>query len=272
MATATEIIGECIEAAQREGARLSDCRVADVVEAIIDSMLAIEAEFASQNPAPVIHNQVSVSPVDDKTAELVESLREGVTTSGQYDVGGSDDWDIAGANRVMSKAADRIAALEADNEALRTTILRNVDLMRKRAEAAEAENTRLRAALAQSELACVYCTLPSDEWAKCKSGFPGCARADDALGCPELGASMALSTMKAECDEVVKALRVVHDWANARCPCHEETPDPCPLCGASVERGACMSAENTIPRDILARIRFALSTLTPDASKQEGGK
>lgn len=54
----------------------------------------------------------------------------------------------------------------------------------------EAENTRLRAALANSELPCVYCTLPKDEWSKCPDGFPGCGRADDAMGCPELGARM----------------------------------------------------------------------------------
>lgn len=54
----------------------------------------------------------------------------------------------------------------------------------------EAENTRLRAALAQSDNPCAYCTLPADKWAECKSGFPGCARADDAMGCPELGARL----------------------------------------------------------------------------------
>ena len=49
---------------------------------------------------------------------------------------------------------------------------------------------RLRAALAQSKDACIYCQLPADEMAKCKSGFPGCARADDSMGCPEFGAAM----------------------------------------------------------------------------------
>lgn len=54
-----------------------------------------------------------------------------------------------------------------------------------------AENDRLRAALAQSDQPCAYCSLPQDEWAKCQNGFPGCARADDAMGCPELGAEVA---------------------------------------------------------------------------------
>lgn len=59
----------------------------------------------------------------------------------------------------------------------------------------EDENTRLRAALAMSELPCVYCTLPREEWAKCQHGFPGCGRADDAAGCPELGATLAMAGM-----------------------------------------------------------------------------
>lgn len=55
---------------------------------------------------------------------------------------------------------------------------------------AMAENIRLRAALAQSDQPCAYCTLPAEEWNRCQYGFPGCARADDAMGCPELGARM----------------------------------------------------------------------------------
>lgn len=69
-----------------------------------------------------------------------------------------------------------------------------------------AENTRLRAALAMSERPCAYCSLPADEWAKCASGFPGCARADDANGCPELGASMTSDVMKTAIQSAVKIL------------------------------------------------------------------
>jgi hypothetical protein len=60
-----------------------------------------------------------------------------------------------------------------------------------------AENTRIRAALAQSKDACVYCQLPADEMAKCSSGFPGCARADDLTGCPEFGAAMRAMDLEA---------------------------------------------------------------------------
>lgn len=54
------------------------------------------------------------------------------------------------------------------------------------------ENTRLRAALAQSSSACVYCSLPAEQWNQCEFGFPGCGRSDDAMGCPELGAKWRL--------------------------------------------------------------------------------
>lgn len=72
--------------------------------------------------------------------------------------------------------------------------------------AAQAENTRLRAALALSDQPCAYCSLPADEWAKCESGFPGCARGDDAMGCPELGARMELSAAHASAERMRVAL------------------------------------------------------------------
>lgn len=71
---------------------------------------------------------------------------------------------------------------------------------------AEAENTRLRAALANSQSPCVYCSLPADEWAKCQSGFPGCARADDAMGCPHLGSSLENIDLRAALAEARELL------------------------------------------------------------------
>lgn len=62
------------------------------------------------------------------------------------------------------------------------------------------ENDRLRAALANSASPCVYCSLPKEQWAECKSGFPGCARGDDAMGCPELGAALEADALRAELD------------------------------------------------------------------------
>ena len=60
--------------------------------------------------------------------------------------------------------------------------------------------------------------------------------------------------------EVRKTLEAVLTWAQQRCPCNEEKPDPCPLCDATVENGVCLSAEKTIPPALLRRIRLALST------------
>ena len=64
-----------------------------------------------------------------------------------------------------------------------------------------AENTRLRAALASSKDPCPYCQLPKDEMVKCRSGFPGCARADDLMGCPELGATLEVERLERELNE-----------------------------------------------------------------------
>ena len=71
------------------------------------------------------------------------------------------------------------------------------------------ENTRLRAALANSPGACHYCQLPKDEWSKCRSGFPGCARADDAFGCPELGAMVEYAHLRELCCKLIRSLGIV---------------------------------------------------------------
>ena len=70
--------------------------------------------------------------------------------------------------------------------------------MEQELHAVQAENVRLRAALAQSDQPCAYCSLPRDEWTKCPVGFPGCARSDDAMGCPELGARLRAEQLEAE--------------------------------------------------------------------------
>ena len=107
---------------------------------------------------------------------LIERLNAGVIRTGGDDVE-DDDGPIELVNideteDTMREAATALAEL------------------RERLEAAEGENTRLRAALANSDQPCIYCTLSKEDWAKCEHGFPGCSRADDAMGCPELGASL----------------------------------------------------------------------------------
>lgn len=43
------------------------------------------------------------------------------------------------------------------------------------------ENNILRTLAANGNADCPYCGLPAADMAQCKSGFPGCARADDML-------------------------------------------------------------------------------------------
>lgn len=48
------------------------------------------------------------------------------------------------------------------------------------------ENDKLRGLLAWGNDPCIYCGLPRDQMARCQSGFPGCARADDMVAVPDL--------------------------------------------------------------------------------------
>lgn len=85
-------------------------------------------------------------------------------------------------------------AIESIHVRLRQNYAIKVDELRKSETAlaeSRAENDRLRAALANSGGPCAYCSLPKEEWAKCREGFPGCPRADDAMLCPHVGASLA---------------------------------------------------------------------------------
>jgi len=68
-----------------------------------------------------------------------------------------------------------------------------------------------------------------------------------------------ISALEAENKRLADTIQSVLTWADQRCPCHNEQPNPCPLCGASVENlEACKSAENTFPRRLLSEIRDTL--------------
>ena len=54
----------------------------------------------------------------------------------------------------------------------------------------EKENNYLRASMANSGGPCVYCLLSREDWIKCRDGFPGCSRIDDAMLCPHVGAEI----------------------------------------------------------------------------------
>lgn len=49
------------------------------------------------------------------------------------------------------------------------------------AERLRVENDTLRGLLARGDKDCPYCGLPAADIAKCRSGFPGCARMDDIM-------------------------------------------------------------------------------------------
>jgi hypothetical protein len=73
----------------------------------------------------------------------------------------------------------------------------------------------------------------------------------------------ALAEMRVELERATKAVRNTLTWAEQRCPCRNEEPNPCPLCSASIENlEGCKSAENTMPRHILEMLRAA-SALGP---------
>ena len=104
--------------------------------------------------------------------------------------------------------------------------------LRERVKATDAENTRLRAALALSDRPCAYCTLPADKWSECKHGFPGCDRADDAMGCPELGAAMERDALRERVKEMEEALE---PFANDA-PRHGTAADDTPLDSTPYEK------------------------------------
>jgi len=60
--------------------------------------------------------------------------------------------------------------------------------------------------------------------------------------------------------DAVAMLKEVVDWASKRCPCHNDVPNPCPLCGASVENlEACKAVESIFPRELLMKIRDVIA-------------
>jgi len=70
-----------------------------------------------------------------------------------------------------------------------------------------------------------------------------------------------LKRLREENERLRKALRTVDTWAEQRCPCRNEEPNPCPLCLADANnpKDICLSAENTLPAHVLSAVRAALS-------------
>lgn len=118
--------------------------------------------------------------------------------------------------------ADLMHILDATNETMRDwqkmANERIAEVMRLNDQIAglQAENHRLRAALANSKDPCVYCSLPAEEFAKCQHGFPGCARTDDMSLCPEFGAALDNHYLRQENEDLKAQLAEVRGdlWAN----------------------------------------------------------
>jgi len=65
------------------------------------------------------------------------------------------------------------------------TLLKERDEAVQREARLREENDYLRAYIANSDLPCLYCKLPKERMAECRSGFPGCGRMDDIQHFPE---------------------------------------------------------------------------------------
>lgn len=68
-----------------------------------------------------------------------------------------------------------------------------------------------------------------------------------------------LVAAEADRDRLLSILDDVRAWAEHRCPCENEKPDPCPLCGELADGGICRSVEKSFPGDLGERIRHALT-------------
>ena len=74
------------------------------------------------------------------------------------------------------------------------------------------------------------------------------------------GRADKIINMTIEARTIRKVLKGIIEWASRKCPCHNDEPNPCPLCGASVENlEACKAVESIFPRELLRDARAVLS-------------
>ena len=65
-----------------------------------------------------------------------------------------------------------------------------------------------------------------------------------------------MAARESERDEAEKVVCDLLWWAEQKCPCENEEPNPCTLCGASVENlEGCKAADETLPRSWLYMAR-----------------
>lgn len=78
-----------------------------------------------------------------------------------------------------------------------------------------------------------------------------------AVGAKEIEANAHLISAAPDMYEVLQALLL---WADSQCPCRDELPNPCPLCGARADApDACKSVEAIFPRVLLTTLQNSLS-------------
>jgi hypothetical protein len=63
-----------------------------------------------------------------------------------------------------------------------------------------------------------------------------------------------LEKARLERDAANALLRDLQKWASQRCPCNNDEPRICPLCGADVTIDRCGAVDVSFPRDLRARI------------------
>lgn len=75
------------------------------------------------------------------------------------------------------------------------------------------------------------------------------------------------TTARDRVEALTAALHSVKRYAASKCPCENELPNPCPLCGASVENlDVCKAVDRTFPPNLLREIEAVLG-----AAEQRGG-
>jgi len=75
-------------------------------------------------------------------------------------------------------------------------------------------------------------------------------------------AAARIAELEARVEIGRKALGAFLDWGQQQCPCYNDLPNPCPLCGASIENlEGCKAIESKFPPRILGQAREALAAM-----------
>lgn len=142
----------------------------------------MEGPFTREDEAHAAAQAVYVNTSDDSIKSAVENM----------------DNVIVEQRNATARLIELLTLVKTERDALTQSVAERDETIKK----LTTENTNLRAALAFSKEPCVYCTLPAEEQSKCAHGFPGCARADDQMGCPHFAGGLAHDSLS---EAVMKA-------------------------------------------------------------------